>query len=368
MQFSKSFLKKSVGINNRGQYYDNLGTNNIRTNNIETNNIKTNNIRTNNIETNNNAYFSDKNFHLEKSHKEIEQKIKEIKQKTVTIENVYQEKYNNINGSGLGDFIRGSYFLMEFCDKNNIPFNINILNHSVSQFLEIYQNKQPLIINNINRFEEQNFKPHISNNNIITNMHDSSTNNKFINYLRRQNLINKKIYIYITSFPSEKIDEKHKEYMKQILKPCKQLELIVDNTLLELGLVKKQFTIIHIRYGDDFLIKKKYQIKKKHLEMRKNVLDKLDSSQKYLVISDNIIIKNILLLKYPFIKTHFNRISHTGEGLQQETIALQNTMIDFYMFSYASRVIAFSVYQHGTGFSKWSAETYSVPYVCRFLS
>ena len=67
---------------------------------------------------NNNAYFSDKNFHLEKSHKEIEQKIKEIKQKTVTIENVYQEKYNNINGSGLGDFIRGSYFLMEFCDKN----------------------------------------------------------------------------------------------------------------------------------------------------------------------------------------------------------------------------------------------------------
>jgi hypothetical protein len=42
-------------------------------------------------------------------------------------------------------------------------------------------------------------------------------------------------------------------------------------------------------------------------------------------------------------------------------------MIDFNMFSHATSVIAFSVYKHGTGFSKWAAETYSVPYICRFL-
>jgi len=298
----------------------------------------------------------------------IEREIKEI-------ENVYQEKYNNINASGLGDFIRGSYFLMEFCDKNNISFNINILNHPISQFLEIYQNKkQPSIINNINRFEEVNFQPHISNNDIITNIYDSSTNNKFINYLNKQHVFNKKIYTYIISYPSEKIDENHKEYMKQILKPCKQLELLVDKMLLELQLVKKQFIIIHIRYGDDFLIKKKSNIEKNHLAMIQKILNKLDLNQKYLLISDNIIIKNILSLKYPFIKTHFNRITHTGEGephtggeLELETIKLQNTMIDFNMFSHASSVIAFSIYKHGTGFSRWITETYSVPYICRFL-
>jgi hypothetical protein len=47
MQFSKSFLKKSIGTNTRGQYYDN---------------IRPNNIRNNNIETNNTAHFSDTNF------------------------------------------------------------------------------------------------------------------------------------------------------------------------------------------------------------------------------------------------------------------------------------------------------------------
>ena len=70
-------------------------------------------------------------------------------------------------------------------------------------------------------------------------------------------------------------------------------------------------------------------------------------------------------------KTHFNKISHTGEGVvhgpQVETIKLQNTMIDFNMFSHASRVIAFSIYKHGTGFSRWTTETYSVPYICQFL-
>jgi len=300
--------------------------------------------------------------------------LKLLQEKKITIENVYQEKYNNVNASGLGDFIRGSYFLMEFCDKNNISFNINILNHPISKFLEIYQNKQSLIINNINRFEEINFQPHISKNNIITNTYDSYTNNKFINYLRKQHVFNKKIYTYVISYPSKKIDEKHKEYMKQILQPCKQLELIVDNMLLELELIKKQFIIIHIRYGDEFLIKKKNNIEKSHLEMIQKILDKIDLSKKYLLISDNIIIKNILLSKYPFIKTHFNKISHTGEGVYHgskethlETIKLQNTMIDFSMFSHASCVIAFSIYKHGTGFSRWSTETYSVPYICRFL-
>jgi hypothetical protein len=238
---------------------------------------------------------------------------------------------------------------------------------AVSQFLEIYQNKQPSIINNINRFEEVNFQPHISKNNIITNTYDFFTDNKFADYLSKQDVFNKKIYTYIISYPSEKIDKKHKEYMKKILKPCEKLELMVDNMLSELELVKKQFIIIHIRYGDDFLINKNNKIETKHLEMIQKILNKLDLRQKYLLISDNIIIKNILLSKYPFIKTHFNKISHTGEGTQVETIRLQNTMIDFNMFSHASRVIAFSIYQHGTGFSRWTTETYSVPYVCRFL-
>jgi hypothetical protein len=283
------------------------------------------------------------------------------------IENVYQEKYKDGVTTGLGDFIRGSYFLMQFCDNNNIPYNINLLNHPISQFLEIYINKQPLIYNNINKFGLTNHNPHILDNHIITNIYDISINDNFIRYLSDQQVFNQKLYVYNISYPTVQINQKHKEYMRHLLKPCFKVALAVDDLLLKLELVKKQFTIIHIRYGDDFLIKNKKETKKSHLEMIKNILDKLDRSHKYLLISDNTIIKNIIQSKYPFIKTHFNEISHTGEGLQLETNKLQNTMIDFYLFSHATKIIAFSVYKHGTGFSKWSAETYNVPYCCRFL-
>ena len=283
------------------------------------------------------------------------------------IENVYQEKYKDGVATGLGDFIRGSYFLMQFCDDNNIPYNINLLNHPVSQFLEIYINKQPLIYNNINKFGLTNHNPHILDNHIITNIYNHSINDNFIQFLSDQQVFNQKLYVYTISYPTAKIDQTHTEYMRHVLKPCPKVSLSVDALLLKLELVKKQFTIIHIRYGDDFLINNKEEIKKSHLEMIQNILDKLDISQNFLLISDNTIIKNIIQLKYPFIKTHFNEITHTGEGIHIETNKLQNTMIDFYLFSHAIKIIAFSIYKHGTGFSKWSAETYNVPYCCRFL-
>ena len=300
---------------------------------------------------------------------EIEIPLKLLQLTKPIIENVYQEKYNNnINATGLGDFIRGSYFLLEFCDNNNIPCNINILNHPVSQFLEMYKNKQPLIYNNINKFEVTNFNPHVSHDGIITNVSDPSIGDEVIKFLSKQRIFNKKLYVYTIAYPSSEIAPKYKEYMKQILTPNLRLKSLVDKMLLDLELVSKKFTIIHIRYGDDFLIQNKTGIKKSHLAIIQKTLDTLNLNQKYLLISDNTIVKNILQLNYPFLKIHLNEITHTGEGIHIETNKLQNTMIDFNLFSHAANVIAFSVYIHGTGFSRWAAETYSVPYSCKYLN
>jgi len=289
--------------------------------------------------------------------------------KKTVLENVYQEKYNNnINATGLGDFLRGSYFLMQFCDQNSIPFIINILNHPVSQFLEIYANKQPLMYKNINKFEDPNHHPHILNNHIITNVYDNEINNNFTEYLGSQQTFNNKIYIYVNTYPTINIDQRHKEYMKRILKPISRLQSIIDNVLTKLTLVKKNFTIIHIRCGDNYLIEKENKIKASQFERIQNTLDKLDLNQKYLLLADNNIIKNVLLSKYTFIKTFFNEITHTGEGLKLEPNKLQNTMIEFFLFSHAKNIIAFTTYKHETGFSKWIAETHSVPYSCKHLN
>jgi len=286
----------------------------------------------------------------------------------VTIENIYQEKYGpNINATGLGDFIRGSYFLMQFCEENNLLFNINMLNHPISRFLEIYQNKQSSHYKNINKFDIVNFNPGILDDNILINIHDHTINNDFIYFLKDQAVHNKKIFTYLISYPTIIIAEEHKTYMRHLLKPTKYLSLLVDEQLTKLGLFEKEFSIIHVRYGDNYLIKNEADINVNHLNTIGKTIDNLGSTNKILLVSDNMIIKNVLTTKFPHIKTHYNKITHTGEGVKIDTNKLKNTMVDFYLFSRAKNVFAFSVYKHGTGFSKWATETYSVPYICRFL-
>jgi hypothetical protein len=294
--------------------------------------------------------------------------LKILQLTNVTIENVYQENYkDNVNATGLGDFIRGSYFLMQFCQENQLLYKINMLNHPISRFLEIYQNKQPSNYKNINKFDLTNFNAGILDDNILTNIHDHTINNDFIYFLKDQTVHNKTIYTYLISYPTIIIDEEHKKYMQHLLKPTKYLSLLVDEQLTKLDLYEKEYTVIHVRYGDDYLIKNETDINLNHLNTIKQKIDYLGSTNKILLISDNIVIKTCITNLYPNIKTHFNEITHTGEGIQLDTNKLKNTMIDFYLFSRAKNVFAFSVYKHGTGFSKWAAETYSVPYTCHFL-
>jgi hypothetical protein len=155
--------------------------------------------------------------------------------------------------------------------------------------------------------------------------------------------------------------------MQELLKPTTEFLSIINNTLDDLGLVQKEFVVIHIRYGDKFLLNNEENIDLEHIKIIDKSIELLDPEQHVLLISDNTIIKNLIVKKYPFIKTHFNEITHTGEGVETDLEKLKNTMLDFYLFSFAKKIFAFSVYCHGTGFSKWVAETYSIPYTCRFL-
>ena len=88
-----------------------------------------------------------------------------------------------------------------------------------------------------------------------------------------------------------------------------------------------------------------------------------------MLLADNNYIKKIILNKYTntSIKTNFNEITHLGEGVILTTNAVENTMIEFYLISLSKSVFSMSIYKHGTGFSKWCAETYNIPYICKFI-
>jgi hypothetical protein len=302
------------------------------------------------------------------------------------IVNVYQDKYINSNNynyypTGLGDFIRGSYFIMQYCKEYELTCAINMSNHPISQFLEIYENQSNITFPNINKFEHINYNPEILENRIITTTYDFTINNDFTFYLYNQQKYNNHKFVYVITYPNVFIDDEHKEYMRSIFTPTNQLSVLIETELSRLSLIKKEYIVLHVRYGDDELLKDKdnnKSISESESYININTTSKLKllnydllnlqpNTNNYLLISDNINLKKSISKYYPFIKMNFNEICHTGEGVDIEYNKLQNVLLDFYLISFASQVNSYSVYEHGSGFSKWCAETYSIPYICKLL-
>jgi hypothetical protein len=148
--------------------------------------------------------------------KKIPIQIKNINKYNIKqITNVYQEKYLNHTNKGIGGFITGSVFLMQFCEKYNIKYKISLENHKISKFLKnsSYKNNNDNNIsyyysykNNIN-----DFKNYIQS---VINLQNKNKNNISIN----------NINIYTIEYPlSKNLSNKHKNYIKNIFEPSNDM-------------------------------------------------------------------------------------------------------------------------------------------------
>jgi hypothetical protein len=301
--------------------------------------------------------------------------INEIRKRKINvINNVYQKKYKNTTkSSGFGDFIRGSYFILELCEKFQFIGNI-IFNNSISKFLNKKTNisKFTSICNNISFFENINFKEYVisPDGNISDPLKDNNTiMSHFIDYTKSVPVYCNNIFVYSICYPMEEISAKNKQYMRDVLDPVNEIKIQVKNILQNLDLVMKKYCVIHIRSGDDYLNNDNKIFKNSYLSKLlhniKNYISSFgSSSKKYLLISDNNEIKFIINQQFPFIKCIYNEITHFGEGVELEDEKVKNTLIDFYLLSFACDIICYSCYDHGSGFSYWCAKTFDIPYKC----
>lgn len=296
-----------------------------------------------------------------------------LKITTKCIINVYQLVYNeNRIATGLGDFIRGSYFLIEFCKKYNFKYFIDFSNHPIKNFLKKY-NKIQLnekiknIYKKINKFELDNFNPLIDSNKFINNYSNKEIYFNFLEYLSNQDKNEKNIFIYTITFPNEGLINNCKKIMQDILEPTDKMNLLVNIKLKMLDLKPYLYEIIHIRCGDEYLSNQTINNERININFILSDLDKLNQNKKYLLISDNNYIKSFIKEKYYFINILYHDIVHTGETREIILKKLENTMLDFYLISKSKNVMSYSVYQHGSGFSKWCAFTYDIPYYCKYF-
>lgn len=265
--------------------------------------------------------------------------------------NVYQPKYTNHSCQGIGDFLRGSFFLLQFCLDNNIEFDINFKQHNISNFIT---NSTPL-----------SYK--IDHNQIEYYNPDNITSTpirfykQFIEYLNKQK--KEEFGCYFNNRPVFKIGDTQRDIIKNKFLPSQNILLKVSSNLDLLGLKENEFTIIHIRSGDKQM---KYNTKDsenisdegKYISFIEQYLPWIDGN--YLILSDNGDIKTFLNKKNPMYKILDSKICHCA--LNEKNNQLFDTVVDFFLMARSKNIISFAFLKHGSGFSKYAAELFNIPY------
>ena len=267
--------------------------------------------------------------------------------------NVFQKTYRNHKGMGFGDFLRGSFYLLQISLILNLEFDIDYKNHMISSF--IYKNEE---INNIQ----------IDYNNIFffmgyLNTNDVNSTNKFIKYINSVNEEN--YYFYTNSRELFQISTSEIDFMKKRLIPNELLKISINETMNRLNLIEKQFNIIHIRTGDRFILLNDTDISL-FKKIENLIISKINNNDKYFLLSDSNELKKFLNNKHSNIVINLNEIIHTGEEhnitLEDEYIATRNTLVDFFIMSMANKIFNMSVYGHKSGFSEYCSIIFNIDY------
>ena len=302
--------------------------------------------------------------------------VDRIRKRGIKIFNhVYQNKYENgkENGSGLGDFLRGCYFILEFCETYNFQFKI-IFNNCISKFLLIKTHdleRFDNVLKGISICRNNNFREYVVENNCIINDVLKDTKNimaDFVDYVVKLPQYSGNVFMYCIAFPINEIPEKNKQHMRKFLEPTNEMQLTINQTLDDLNITSKQYIVIHIRSGDSYLKEENDTFTNGYIrDLITNIKKDINSENNYLLIADSNDVKKIIQKYFPNFKTLMNPITHFGEGVILEEEKVKNTLIDFYLLSQSKSIFSYSAYQHGSGFSYWCAKTFNIPYVCKYV-
>lgn len=309
------------------------------------------------------------------------QNIYTIKNNVKKIYHIYQEKYANYGKpTGFGDFIRSCIFIVQFCFKNNINYDI-IINHPIALFLNKFyftykKNTQfvSFLHKNTNYFSSSNWLK--TNFNNFEKLHynqqfilSENIYNDYLEYLSSLPVINNSLYSYNILFPIDEITSNQINIMKDLLEPTNEMTTYVHQTLNYLNFINNRYIVVQIRSGDKYLNDENNNVfLTEYLKRIYDLINTFNSNNNsILLIADNNKIKHFIHKKFPQIKILFNNITHIGECDDSHEENLKNTLLDFYLMSKSCHIFSITSYLHGSGFSYWCSKIYSIPYNCIYI-
>ena len=283
-----------------------------------------------------------------------------------TIVQVYQYDFVNKKSPGLGDFLRGSFYLMQLSRILNMDFKIDISNHPMSEFIINNGKSLDINYNNIKFLIGHNrpeLLPYSINppNNMCFDVKFANIVIKELNKTRA-----KSVGLFTNAFPIYYIFSDYgRDFIKSQLMPNKLMKNYIDNTFNSLQLKPNTYAVIHIRAGDEYLSSKQ-STKPPFAHKIVNIINKLKNpAKKYLILSDNHALKLILKDTPNFYVYMHDNIEHLGGEINPSNKSVdgtKNALLEFYLMSYSNSILGLSVYDHISGFSRYCSEIYKIPF------
>ena len=246
------------------------------------------------------------------------------------------------NKQGIGDYIRGCFCMLQIARKKNIPFDMDISTHAAQRWFK------PTTRYPYRRLEQIN--------------HGDCNRPDRLKYIESKLEKANGLYTFFSNeFPVAPITMEEKIFIRNKLLPSDEMKDYVQHTKHNWG-ITGLYNILHLRCGDESLVDGKppnYDLFIR--EIQKLSMDSIPC----VVLSDSLQMKERLHEVYPHFIISMDKPVHTCNCTNEEQI--KDTIRDFFLFTTAREVYAFSIYGHGSGFSEWASRLYDVPYHAKHI-
>ena len=183
----------------------------------------------------------DEKLNDEESHNKEIKNNKTIDRNIKVIHNVFKPNFaNNVKATGFGDFIKGCYFLLQFCRENNLRCEFDIVDHPILNYLSYFKNKKKItndIANNAHKLEKHNHHYSIDDNNNLIYAVNESVLGDFISFTNSMTIYDNEVFINVNYYPKIPIIDNDIQKIKYMLEPTPEIVQDVNKKLNKLFLI-----------------------------------------------------------------------------------------------------------------------------------
>ena len=280
--------------------------------------------------------------------------------------NVYQTQFLDFKASGFGDFLRGSFMMLQLLRTLkkytgvHVDFDMDLRNHPMSKFLICDDDlERPTDYSKLGNFHIDSLLVNQDDNDIAY-QHIVREVVRYFNKIQTQNFF----AFCCKDIVFTEILDSEKQFIRSRIQPTPEMETYITDSLTRLG-VSGPYTTIHIRLDDAVCFPHAVGSSQATLntqlmnDLVSAVRSKIDESKTYVLVSSSTAVKDALtggnILSLP------TAICHIGQNQEPTDEQLRDTLLDFYLMSRSSEILAFTTYER-TGFSLECSNIYEIPY------